>query len=268
MFPENKNYTLGKGKVYFGRFADGTRSVEKGGLRYLGNTPEFNLATDSEDLPHYDADNGVRIKDDSVTLEVNRTGSLITDHISPDNIALWFGGTTELVEQAILTDVVETIEGAHKGMRYQIGKSPTSPNGVRGITVASVTDDAGTPVPLVPNVDYQIDAETGGLRLLAGGTVVVDGTTNVVVTYSGAATSYHRVSSGGNSQVEGELFFEATNPKGAKFDYLFPYCQLRPDGDFALKGDEWQQISFSFEALKLDDQTESVYTNGRPGVFV
>jgi hypothetical protein len=73
------------------------------------------------------------------------------------------------------------------------------------------------------------------------------------------------VRSGSNSQVEGALFFEATNPVGLRFDYTFPYVQLSPDGDFQLKGDEWQQLSFTFEALKLNDTTETVYINGRAG---
>ncbi|HEY1404748.1 MAG TPA: hypothetical protein VGB05_11510, partial [Pyrinomonadaceae bacterium] len=140
-----------------------------------------------------------------------------------------------------------------------------NPTGVRGLTsatVANVTVPGNVPVA---GVDYTIDLETGGLHILPGSTKIADDD-DITVTYSSAATSYIQVKSGESAVLEGQLFFLATNPKGTKFDYLFPYVQLRPEGDFALKGDEWQQISFAFEALKRDDNTASVYSNGRAGL--
>ncbi|HEY1402951.1 MAG TPA: hypothetical protein VGB05_02355, partial [Pyrinomonadaceae bacterium] len=118
-FPE-KNYVLGKGRVYFGQFAPGTRVVE-GGLRYLGNTPEFTLSTDSESLDHFDADAGIRVKDDSVTTDLTRNGTLVTDHIDPRNIAMWLQGAAETVSQGVATNVVQAIADAQRGRRYQIG---------------------------------------------------------------------------------------------------------------------------------------------------
>jgi hypothetical protein len=35
--------------------------------------------------------------------------------------------------------------------------------------------------------------------------------------------------------------------------------QISPDGDFALKGDDWQAMTFSVEVLKLNDSTERQY---------
>lgn len=266
MFPDNKNYTLGRGRIYFGRFLPGTRTVDSGGLRYVGNTPEFNLSSDSDQLDHYDADGPTRVKDDSALLELNRSGTLITDHISPDNLALLFGGVATVVEQAAITDGEATLEGVRRGHRYQIGRTAQNPAGVRGVEITAVTAGAA---PLVEGVDYRFDGETGGFYILPGSTVVdEDGTVDVEITYSAPAVSYHQVTSGDNAQIEGELFYEATNSKGARFDYLMPYVTLRPEGDFALKGDEWQQIPFAIEVLKLNDSTEAIYTNGRPGVYV
>ena len=56
------------------------------------------------------------------------------------------------------------------------------------------------------------------------------------------------------------------NPKGANRDYYFPYVKLTPDGDYALKGEEWMQIGFSFEILKKADNIEGAYVDGRPTV--
>jgi len=56
----------------------------------------------------------------------------------------------------------------------------------------------------------------------------------------------------------------ATNPKGVLLDYYMPYVRLSPNGEYALKGEEWQQIGFNLDIQKLDDTTESIYVDGRP----
>lgn len=269
-FPDNKNYTLPSGEVYFGRFAEGTRVVEAGGDKYLGNTPSLTLTADTDTLDHFDADAATRYKDDSVTLELNRTGTLECDHINPELLAWMFGGIATVTSQAIMTDVEETISAAKKGVRYQVGRTLANPAGVQGLSALTAETDAATPVPLVLHVDYRVDLETGGIVFLPASTVVVDaGTTNVVLTYSAAASEYHTVISGANAMVEGRLVYIARQNKGAKFNYTMPYVTLRPDGDFNLKSsDEWQVASFALEVLKLDDQTAQVYINGRPGAFV
>lgn len=269
MFPANKNYTLPSGEIWFARFDEGTR-VSSEGRRYLGNTPEFSITSSSDSLDHFDADGPSRVKDDSALLELTRTGALVTDHVSPENLALLFGGVAEVIEQTAITDATQTVNNVYRSRMYQIGKTPANPTGVRGLSTVTVATAGGSSTPLVANVDYRVDMQTGTLVILPGSTVITaDGTTNITITYAGSATQYHQVRSGSAGQVEGELFYKAMQNKGAKFDYLFPYVVLRPDGDFNLKTDgEWQQIPFAIEILKLDDSTESVYTSGRPGIYV
>lgn len=260
-FPE-KNYTLGTGKVYFAQFAAGT--LISNGQRYFGNTPEFSLSSESEVLDHFDADNGIRQKDDSVLLELNRTGTFVTDHISPENLALFFLGSADVLAQASATGATDTFTDAGVNRRYQLGVAPGLPAGVRGVTNVVVEVGATT---MVLNTDYTLDAATGGLVFLAAG-AINDGD-DVDVTYDVTATSYNQIVSAANAELYGELFFQGTNPKGAIFDYHFPYVVIRPDGDFQLKSaDEWQQLSFSIEILKKDDSTEAIYINGRAGVGV
>lgn len=252
-FPE-KNYTLGRGRLYFDKFLTGTKT--KTGQRYLGNTPEINMTSDSETLDHFDSDAGIRVKDASVLLSLNRTGSFITDHINPANLALFFLGDESVVSQAAVTAVADSYVSVVLGQRYQIGVTAGTPAGVRNVTTFTIT---GKTV----NVDYTLDAATGGVVFLATGTIVAGST--VAATYSTTLTSYNRVVTAASSQVYGALLYIANNPVGENFDYYWPYVAIKPDGDFALKGDEWQQVGFGFEALKLDDATEVLYINGRPG---
>jgi hypothetical protein len=258
-FPQ-KNYTFGRYRVYFDPFAAGTKVGT--GQRYLGNTPELSMTSESENLDHFDADNGIRIKDDSMLLELNRTGAFVTDHISPENLALFFLGEASLLTQSSATATAYNIAGVKLGRRYQIGASSTAPAGVRGITNVVVTSDpVGT--TFVAGTDYTVNLDNGGLVILDGGGISEDD--DLIVTYDTTATSYNRVVTADNAEIYGAMYLESRNPKGEKMDYFIPYCSIRPDGDFALKGDEWQQLPFSFEILKLDDQTPSIIINGAPG---
>lgn len=265
-FPQNKNYTLPAGKVYFGPYIPGTRAVADDGDIYLGNTPELTLAADSDTLDHYDADGAARYKDDSVILEANRTGTLTCDHISPMILAMMFGGQHVTTTQAAIADGAQTIEGAKRGVRYQVGRTAANPAGVRALQTLTASV-GGT--PLVLNLDYTVDLETGGIEFLPGSTTVTETpAVDVTLAYTTAEQQFYTVISGDNVMVEGRLTYIAKQNKGIKFDYVMPYVTLRPDGDFALKGnEEWQVASFALEVLKRDDQTAQVYINGRASQF-
>jgi hypothetical protein len=263
MFPD-KNYTLGSGELYFAPFAPDTR-VPAEGQGYFGNTIEINLATESETLDHFDTDHGIRTKDDSVLLEKNMSGSFITDHISPTNLAKWFTGTSSVVAQVSALAQVEAFTDVKRGVRYQLGVTLVNPSGLRGLATMSAVMGA---TPLVEDVDIRFDAETGSFLILPTSLVVTDDEQDVTVTYDVTATTFNRVTAGNEANLEGELFYKSFNGKGVKFDYFFPYVQLAPDGDFALKGDDWQQLGFTFQALQRDNNTAIAYTNGRPGVAV
>lgn len=267
MFPD-KNYVLGSGELYFAPFAPNTR-VPAAGQEYFGNTTEINLTVESELLDHYDTDHGIRQKDDSVLLEKNMSGSFITDHISPGNIAKWFTGQASIVTQASATATAQTFTAVKRGVRYQLGVSTQNPSGLRGLTnLSAVMTATPSNIPLVADTDIKYDPDTGSFMILPSSLVVTDDTEEVVVTYDTTATTYNRIVAGSEANLEGELFYKAINGKGLNFDYYFPYVQLAPDGDYALKGDDWQQLGFSFQALQRDNSTAVVYTNGRAGVGV
>ena len=65
---------------------------------------------------------------------------------------------------------------------------------------------------------------------------------------------------GAADQIYGALTFESDNPVGDNVNYWFPYVSLGPTGSMALKGDAWQALSFTCEALKRDNATERLYT--------
>jgi hypothetical protein len=52
--------------------------------------------------------------------------------------------------------------------------------------------------------------------------------------------------------------YRQDNAYGVNRTYLFPNVKVRPNGDFALKGDEWQRLTFAVEVLK-SATAEAIY---------
>lgn len=252
-----QNYTLGRGMVYFSRYNAGTQ--DPAGYLYIGNTPEFSLTIESENLDHFSSDAGIREKDDSVPLETTRTGSFTTDNISPENVALFFFGSASTLTQSAITSTPYTVGPVKKGMFYQLGISSSNPVGHRGLNPTGLTVATGGTTHVL-NTDYRINTDTGMLEILTTGAIA--DSASLTVTYAVLATTRSRVISG-STPVEGALRYIANNPKGINQDYIMPWVKITPNGDYALKGDEWQTIPFSIEALK-PTFGEAVYVDGRP----
>lgn len=250
------NIVLGRGKLYFDPFATGTET--KTGERYFGNTPSFGLNIESETLDHYNADEGVKNKDLTVTLQTTYTGNFVTDNISPENIALMFMGSSAVVAQTSLTGEVDTIT-VKQDRYYQLGEDASNPTGKRNVTVTTV-EPAGGGTAFVVATDYTVDDTTGRLYIVPGGGIADD--TALDITYNVAASSRQTIISGAD-QIYGAMRFVAFNPVGDQKDFYMPKVALTPNGEYALKGDDWQQISLSAEILKLGTGA-NIYVDGRP----
>lgn len=265
-----KSYVLGKGKVYFDRYPNGVTinaSTLGEGERYLGNTPEFSTSASSESLDHFSSEGGLKAKDDSVQLSLDRSGKMVCDNISAENVALFFLGTSSTVAQTLQSGLSTIHTDAKRGRFYQAGVSQTNPAGLRNITSVVVkketTPDSGTyDTTITMSGNYQVDEVLGRIYIESNAAAIPDGT-NIKIEFGTAASTRQQVVSGSNP-IYGALRFVADNPKGENRDYYFPYVKLAPDGDYALKGEEWMQIGFNFEMLKKADNIEAAYIDGRP----
>lgn len=355
------NYVIGRGKLYFDQFAAGTTTTT--GERYLGNSPEFSLNQSSEDLDHYSSDEGIRVKDASVTLSQENGGSITLDSISPENVALWFLGSEQTVVIASATGLSQ-VNVVQKDTYVQLGATTASPQGHGGVTNVVINSPTGVKAsgtytlsanpaandtvliggsvitwkasgavgaqvnigaditasaaalaayinansvslgvtataaigvvtvkariggvagnaitttevgtnsafsgatltggatgPIAALNNWEVDLSSGRLHVLNTAVDISDGDT-LTITYDTAAQSVYQVVAQGLS-IYGALRFIATNPVGKKVNYFFPYVKLTPDGDFSLKGDDWQTLQFTIDILKLNDTTERIYT--------
>lgn len=260
-----KSYVLGKGKVFFDRFQNGvtiTATTQGEGERYFGNTPEFSTSSAAEALDHYSSEGGLKTKDDSVQLSLDRTGKMTCDNMSAENVALNFLGTASTIVQTALTAQVSEFIAAKRGRFYQLGTSEVNPAGQRKVSNVVVKKGSPTYATTVAMAgNYQWDADLGRLYIEAEATDIPD-LTDLQVTFDVDASTREQIVSGSNP-IYGALRFVSDNPKGANRDYFFPYVKLTPDGDYALKGEDWMTIGFNFEILKKADNIESSYIDGR-----
>lgn len=251
------NYVLGRGKIYFDRFAPGTETLT--GERYLGNTPEFSVSVETEEQEHFSSEEGLRIKDESVTLQIDYTGSLVTDNIDPDNLAAFFLGESTSVTEAGVTGTTETFT-VKKGRYYQMGRSQANPVGLRATTISTVEDAGGGGTTYVAGTDYEVDDDLGRIYIMPEGNIADDA--DIDVTYDAAGQSHDLVISG-SSLLSGAVRFLAFNGVGKQTDFYMPKVTLRPNGEMALKGDDWQQFGFNLEILKKAGLA-NIYADGRP----
>lgn len=265
------NYVVGRGRLYFDKFKKGSNNSESGEL-YFGNSPEFTLTTDSETLDHYSSEHGLREMDASVLLELTQGGNFTVDEINADNLALFFLGEKSTITQTQATDRKETFELIKKGRYYQLGADEVTPSGVRNITnFQIVVAAAGTSISTgsgditsipgatpLPSDQYEIEVETGRLYIEPDAANVPGAGMTAAVQYDVDAQT-RTIVIGKSDMIYGALRFLSDNPVGTNKDYFFPKVALQPDGDYALKGDDWQVMSFSFRAMKKNSNLQRLY---------
>lgn len=255
------NYVVGRGKLYFHKFLAGTRTLDPDlGARYLGNSPELSLSQSEEKLDHYSSDAGIRVKDASVSLQNDMSGSFNLDDIQNENLALWFRGETQA--SAIAGGaVVDELHVANKGSFIQLGLSPTEHVGARNVSAVNIVNATQADAVVAAATNWELDAVTGRIYILPDAPDI-DEADDLEIDYTAAAGTENIVIAAGET-IEGRLEFISDNAAGANKDYIWPCVQVAPDGDFSLKGDDWQNMTFTFEVIKLNDSTERQYIVNR-----
>lgn len=147
---DEMNYVVGRGRLFFGQFKTGTR-VARGQL-YFGNTPALSLSQSEDTLDHYSSEGGVRVKDASVSLQNDSSGSFQCDNISLPNLALWFRGYQ--------TTNIET------GSGYGTGT----------ITFSTAVPADGDTVTINGQEITFVDADPGPMELLIAATIAEQAT--------------------------------------------------------------------------------------------
>lgn len=251
MKTSNAELVVSKGELYFNRFAPDSTIGE--GELYIGNTPGFSVQRSIKTLDRATSYNGQQVNLESYIVSENHKGKLVTDNMSIENLALWFGGEPDYVGQTGLSYVTEVIR-VRQGRWYQLGTSYI-PYGVR-----HVKHDLE-----VYNGDNRIDVDSnlimnlteGRFTLLENAPEVSD-KDELTFTFQWRSSPSKSVV-GGNREILGSLRFISTAPVGTQFSYYFPCVSLLANGTLDLKSDDWQTLTFDMEVRRLNPATEFYY---------
>lgn len=253
-------YLIPRGKVYFDPF-DANEQLT--GEFPLGNCPGLSLTINTEKTDHFSSETGLRQKDGSWVIQVDRTGTLQCDNFSPSNAALWLSGTLQKKTQ-VATPVTGEKRTVIQGRQYQLGATAANPLGVRNVTAITVKNSGGT-TTYVAGTDYNVDTETGRVQIIEGGGIASG--SEVQFGYTPVAASFESVKSGGKSELQGALRVVSDNVTGGNRDWYLPKVTLTPSGDLPLiaEGTDVVSMEFGVEALKPANG-EAIYCDGRPVV--
>lgn len=269
-----KKYVIGKGKLFFDKFLAGAKLGT--GERYLGNSPELSSNQSQDTLDHIDADQGLNVKDEQITISNDLGGAFALDSIDVANVAMWYGGDIDKLTVASATGISESFDKTQwtPGGWKQLGADVNSPQGTRSIDNVVISKSLPGTLPADPRVvtpltpqeladNFEIDLESARIYMEPTSTIITTPDMILEVEYDQDAIT-NEIIIGKGQEIRGALRFQAKNPKGENKDYFWPYVKVTANGDYALKGDTWQQMSFNYEVLKKDDTTERVYITNRP----
>lgn len=175
-----------------------------------------------------------------------------------ENIATYINATVATGVTATVASNVVTVKAIARGTAgnsLTLAKSGAHPT-ISGATLAGGTQT----IPADGNLD--IDLGSGRVQVLHDAVDIEDGDTGDW-TYSGDAIESEVVISK-NQSIYGRLRFISNNPVGDNRMMYMPYVKITSNGDYNLKGDEWQQMSFSVSILKLNSTTERIYMEKLP----
>lgn len=254
-------YLIARGRVYFDPFdVSGNRTGEIP----LGNCPGLNISISTDKWEHYSSEGGLQEKDGGGAIRVNRTGKLTCDNFSPGNAALWLSGSN-IVKTQSTTPVVDEPITVLAGRQYQLGAGASNPLGVRAVGTVSAKLAGGGGATLVLGTDYNLDAATGRIQMIAGTNIPAGTATNILVSYTPAAGTFDSVASGASAELQGALRVVSDNATGKDRDWYLPKVSLVPGGDLALiaEGTDVVAMEFDLEVL-VSGNLAAIYCDGRP----
>lgn len=253
MAKEETSLVIGRGEVYFDAFAPGTREGQ--GELYIGNTSTFQVGRTLERLDRFTSYRGQKVEKESAVISEKHTVNFVTDHISIDNIGLWYGEEAQSDTHTGVNILYEALV-VKQGRYYQLGK-PFRYTGVRELDEIYVFVDS-VMIPAAGN--FEKDLQNGRLYIVPGSTKIFDNAP-ITVGYEWRTTD-NAIAQSKPKDVYGALRFVPTNVIGQRFHYFFPFVRIAPRGLVDLKGDEWQQIPFEIEAMRLSPKRAQVYIDG------
>jgi len=227
-----KNYFLGGGELFINR---GT------GFEYFGATDKMSINYKVDKYEHKNSEGEMLTLDMEVTKEVSAEVSFDTVTLSPEVLALAFGGDFSTVTQASATATENDFTAIAGGVVYELTASKVKNVGV-------TYKDGDNDVDAVENTDYSVDYEFGRVEIAKSG--VLD-TKDIKVTFDNDAASITQITSLNNVSREVALRFRSHGQIGNNKETTIHKVNLMINGSYDLKSiDKNATLNFSGKVLK------------------
>jgi len=242
--PDSGNIYLGAGEVWFNRFGANGSPTQ---WRHLGNVSRLEPTQSVETLEKRSAMSGARGLLKRVVTSTTSEVALTLDEFDPENVALALLGSASAFSQSSGTATDSAIPGTvKKGQWLDTGKLK--------ITVTGVKKSPST--ALVLGTDYEVDSDSGMIRILPGSSTVADGD-SLLWSGSYAAITSTQIQALANSRIEGALRFRsASDAVGPRYLVDFWKVSIAPDGALALLTTEFGEITL--KAAVQEDTSKSI----------
>ena len=263
--PKTTDYQLGRGRVYFAFLgSDG----QPRGFREVGNAPSFTFNVATELLEHASSQEGLKVIDLTAVLSQKITGGLTLDEISHDNLAMMFSGETATFSNAgavagVTANVAGNLLAYQKAVWYDLYQSTTgkpasnaNANRIYDIGAVTVRNLAGS-TTYVEGTDYEIDYKMGRIFIPEGSSMTVNASTGVgyrvdMAANASADPSPDEARALKTTTFVGAIKFISENPvnNDKQTEILIHKARIQANGDVALIGDTFTQLTFTFTAEK------------------
>lgn len=239
------NYYVGRGKV--------VTSVNRLDWYDFGNTPSFSYSLTVTTLEHKNSRDKLKKTDKEVTTEITAEGSVNLDTLHPENIRIFLLG--ESVEEESQVAAATQSNDAFVANAAQIGKWKYIADDESGFGNFTIVDNLSNivvqntleTVTYTPEIDYFVDARSGLIMILAGGSITPGDTLHI--DYDVGARTRYKIGAGKLSVIERHMRFISNPASGSVID-VQGYVNLRPEGEFSLVGDDWTSFAINFKFLE------------------
>lgn len=247
--PQTKDYLLGRGALYEIELDDDflTDGMPQ---RHLGNAPEFSINVEVETLEHQSSLEGLKTIDLEVIVSQKFGFSFQLDEINWGNVSRWSSGETFVYSNAAavagFAEINKAVENVVLGRWYFVKDS----TGARCYNIGTLTleKDDVVDVLLVEGTDYEVDSFSGRFFIKEDATNIAAGDDiNVTLAANASAGTVDQVRSLTQTNDRIALLFLGENPANndEPYELLIHKTSLKPDGDFALIGDEFAVMGFT-----------------------
>jgi hypothetical protein len=230
------NYTIGGLRFFFDEIVSGVNQ----GYLYLGNVVTGALAPTVDNLDHFTAKSGKRLKDRRVVREVGMAFNVTLDepNAAAMNLFMFGAGVSDVVAApaVAVTDLPGIVE-YHEGVII--------PH--KGATAITVTQGV---TPAVLNTDYTIVDVLGYKKVLPkSGSLVLTAGAVMLIDYTYAKPAHQTFKPATRTLREGRAMIQGVSDIGNEFEYEIAYCSLAPNGEFSYNDQDWSQFQFTLEIL-------------------